>query len=74
MAKLVERNPGEPEFHQSVREVIRDLLPFVESHGDYKREKKGKHRATLDDRLQDVLEHLVGEFNGAVFRQCLPRH
>jgi len=50
MARLVERNPGEPEFHQAVREVIRDLLPFVESHGDYKREKI-LERLTEPDRV-----------------------
>jgi len=26
---LVKRNPGELEFHQAVREVVEDLMPYV---------------------------------------------
>jgi glutamate dehydrogenase (NADP+) len=32
---LVRRNPGEPEFHQAVQEVVSSLLPFLESHPRY---------------------------------------
>ncbi|MDQ3024685.1 MAG: NADP-specific glutamate dehydrogenase [bacterium] len=33
------RNPGEPEFHQAVREVAESLLPVVERHPEYKQAK-----------------------------------
>lgn len=36
MKGLIRRNPGEPEFHQAVEEVARDLLPFIEEHKKYK--------------------------------------
>ena len=39
MATVVERNPGEPVFHQAVKEVARDILPFVAENPDYEREK-----------------------------------
>ena len=32
MAGLIKRNPGEPEFHQAVREVAESLVPFVVAH------------------------------------------
>lgn len=35
MNGLVRRNPGEPEFHQAVHEVAKDVLPFVESKTIY---------------------------------------
>jgi glutamate dehydrogenase (NADP+) len=35
MAGLVKRNPGEPEFHQAVHEVARDIIPFEEEHPAY---------------------------------------
>ncbi|MBV9455544.1 MAG: hypothetical protein JOZ19_15740, partial [Rubrobacter sp.] len=28
--EVIERNPGEPEFHQAVREVINSLGPVLE--------------------------------------------
>ena len=37
MTGLVRRNPGEPEFHQAVHEVARDIVPFQEQHPKYKR-------------------------------------
>ena len=37
MAGLEKRNPGEPEFHQAVHEVARDIIPFQEEHPEYKR-------------------------------------
>ena len=50
MATVVERNPGEPVFHQAVKEVARDVLPFVEDNPDYKREKI-LERMTEPDRV-----------------------
>jgi len=29
MAGLKRRNPGEPEFHQAVEEVSKDIIPFI---------------------------------------------
>lgn len=38
--KLVEfRNPGETEFHQSVREVAESIIPFIEQNPKYKTAK-----------------------------------
>ena len=50
MAGVVERNPGEPEFHQAVREVAETLLPFVSEHGKY-REARILERLTEPDRV-----------------------
>jgi len=35
MNGLIKRNPGEPEFHQAVREVAQNLIPFVLEHPKY---------------------------------------
>ncbi len=35
MARLVERNPGEPEFHQAVHEVAQSVMPYIEAHPAY---------------------------------------
>lgn len=32
MAKLIEKNPGETEFHQAVREVVESVAPYVTSY------------------------------------------
>ena len=37
MAGLIKRNPGEPEFHQAVQEVARDIIPFIEVNQEYKK-------------------------------------
>ena len=39
MAKVIERNPGEPEFHQAVREVVESVMPFVEKNPKYQKAK-----------------------------------
>ena len=37
--KVVTKNPGEPEFHQAVKEVLESLRPVVEAHEEqYRRE------------------------------------
>lgn len=36
MAKIIAKNPGEPEFHQAVREVAETIFPFVEDKPKYK--------------------------------------
>ena len=35
MARVVARNPGEPEFHQTVREVLESLEPVIEKRPEY---------------------------------------
>jgi glutamate dehydrogenase (NADP+) len=35
MEKVEKRNPGEPEFHQAVREVLESLEPVIEQHPEY---------------------------------------
>jgi glutamate dehydrogenase (NADP+) len=37
MARQVQRNPGEPEFHQAVHEVAKSVLPFMEANPKYAR-------------------------------------
>jgi glutamate dehydrogenase (NADP+) len=32
---LIRRNPGEPEFHQAVEEVVTSLIPFLDAHPRY---------------------------------------
>lgn len=39
MKKVVEKNPGEPEFHQAVREVVESVAPFMEKHPKYQNAK-----------------------------------
>ncbi len=35
MERVMKRNPGEPEFHQAVREVLESLEPVLEAHPEY---------------------------------------
>lgn len=35
MRGLIKRNPGHEEFHQAVREVARDIVPFIAEHSRY---------------------------------------
>ncbi len=39
MAKIVAKNPSEPEFHQAVEEVAESLIPFIEENPKYKAAK-----------------------------------
>ena len=50
MAGLVKRNPGEPEFHQAVREVAESVLPYQMEHSRY-REAQILERMTEPDRI-----------------------
>jgi glutamate dehydrogenase/leucine dehydrogenase len=36
MARVVAKNPGEPEFHQAVREVAESVLPLIETRPRYR--------------------------------------
>ena len=50
MRGLKRRNPGEPEFHQAVQEVVEYLMPFVFEHKEYK-EAQVLERMTEPDRI-----------------------
>ncbi len=39
METVIKRNPGEPEFHQAVQEVVESLLPFIEKNKKYREDK-----------------------------------
>jgi glutamate dehydrogenase/leucine dehydrogenase len=39
MAQVIARNPGEPEFHQAVREVVETIMPVVEATPAFKQAK-----------------------------------
>ena len=56
MQGLVRRNPGEPEFHQAVREVAESLMPFVLDHSKY-------HDA-------NILERMTEPDRVIIFRVC----
>jgi len=49
MEGLIQRCPGEVEFHQAVREVMQDVIPFVNQNGKY-RESSILERLTEPDR------------------------
>ncbi|MBA2123704.1 glutamate dehydrogenase [bacterium Unc6] len=35
MVMITDKNPGEPEFHQAVREVVESVMPFIEKNPKY---------------------------------------
>jgi glutamate dehydrogenase/leucine dehydrogenase len=39
MTKIIAKNPGEPEFHQAVKEVAESLMEFIEENPKYKQAK-----------------------------------
>jgi len=39
MAKVIEKNPAEKEFHQAVREVVESVMPFIDENPIYQKEK-----------------------------------
>lgn len=56
MAGLIERNPGEVEFHQAVQEVCESVIPYLMSQGQY--------------RGQALLERLSEPDRVVIFRVC----
>jgi glutamate dehydrogenase (NADP+) len=50
MEGVVQRNPGEHEFHQAVHEVVETIMPYVLEHRVY-REAKILERLTEPDRV-----------------------
>jgi glutamate dehydrogenase (NADP+) len=47
---LVRRNPGQPEFHQAVREVAEKVIPYIDAHPVY-RKARILERMTEPDRI-----------------------
>lgn len=39
MERVVAKNPGEPEFHQAVREVMESVIPYIDGKTNYEKEK-----------------------------------
>jgi glutamate dehydrogenase (NADP+) len=39
MSKVIEKNPGEKEFHQAVKEVAETIMPFIQKNPKYKKAK-----------------------------------
>ncbi len=39
MTKIIAKNPGEPEFHQAVKEVVTSLMPYIDENPQYKTAK-----------------------------------
>jgi glutamate dehydrogenase (NADP+) len=37
--KVIEKDPGQPEFHQAVKEVFESLVPALERHSNFEKEK-----------------------------------
>ena len=50
MANVVRRSPGEPEFHQAVREVAEKVVPFINEHPEYE-EARILERLIEPDRI-----------------------
>jgi glutamate dehydrogenase (NADP+) len=50
MEELIQRNPGQSEFHQAVHEVVETLMPYVLQHPEY-HEAKILERLTEPDRV-----------------------
>ncbi len=50
MRGLIKRNPGEPEFHQAVEEVVETLMPFIMDNRQYK-DAQILERMTEPDRV-----------------------
>ena len=50
MEWLTVRNPGQPEFHQAVREVADSLMPFILDRPEYRRARI-LERLTEPDRV-----------------------
>lgn len=65
MHGLQRRNPGMPEFHQAVREVVESLMPFVLEHPEYRRAQI-LERMTEPDRV--VIFRVAWEDDGGNVR------
>ena len=50
LQKVISKNPGEPEFHQAVKEVLETIRPVVEAHEEEYRRDAVLERLTEPDR------------------------
>ncbi len=50
LARVIEKNPGEPEFHQAVKEVLESLRPVIEQNEEKYRKLAILERITEPDR------------------------
>ena len=48
--RVITKNPGEPEFHQAVKEVLESLRPVVEKNEEVYRREALLERITEPDR------------------------
>jgi glutamate dehydrogenase (NADP+) len=51
LERVTQKNPGEPEFHQAVKEVLESLRPVIEAHEEEYRREALLERITEPDRL-----------------------
>lgn len=56
MSDVKLRNPGEPEFHQAVKEVAESIVPYINKHPQYREAK--------------ILERLCEPDRSIIFRVC----
>ena len=54
MAMVIEKNPGETEFHQAVQEVVESVIPFIEKNTKYQDAK--------------ILERMIEPERAIIFR------
>ena len=50
IARVIEKNPGEPEFHQAVKEVLTSLKPVIDANEEVYRREAILERLTEPDR------------------------
>ena len=50
IAKVIEKNPGQPEFHQTIREVLESIRPVIEENEDEYRKRALLERLTEPER------------------------
>ena len=72
MAGLVRRNPGQPEFHQAVREVAETLIPFILAHPEYQ-DAAILERLTEPDRIITFPRHLERRCRARARQPCVAR-
>ncbi|MCD8019452.1 MAG: NADP-specific glutamate dehydrogenase [Clostridiales bacterium] len=51
LAKVIEKNPSEPEFHQAVTEVFESIRPMIEANEEFYKREAILERLTEPDRM-----------------------
>lgn len=51
LAKVIEKNPSEPEFHQAVTEVFESIRPLIEANEDFYKKEAILERLTEPERM-----------------------